>query len=595
MSSNWIRSTKNLCAPFFFLACLLIFFQNCDNRFSSSESDQTSFSLGAEGRENFPYETVALPNGDDNFIDAVYKEVANPSSKTLVPFTYDKKNLSISFHLDLPADLLILFSNPSTETPETQLSKGHPSALAKLSAFPFFNRNGADYYSLSSQTESSSGLTGFKFGEGRHEFQMPNHAIENIYIIRLASLSVPPGDEDPKDDKDPGSETDPTEPTSTGVNQGRIGTAVRTIEVSNVSQLTAALSNARAGDHIRLANGTYAGTFSTSSAGTASAPIVIKSANFLKATLSGRIILKHGFNVVYGLTFATPQVDGNVLIDADDSRVIRNNFPNIGARGVKVERNQRKRFEIAYNYFRGGANPIQILITPNGTQALKGWVHHNHLKGCSGSSIEQGTSERHSAVPVEMLTEYNLIEECGNNTALGFKCSKSVMFRNTLRNCGNANLQSRSGRNNKFIANSSIGGGGVLLRGEGHLAIGNYKDNAFTGAWNDHTSPAGTMEQAQFEKGGFTGTQWASGNSTLWIGNIPHVRIGGGSSEQSVFPRNNRVESAKGSAGWLLVSGRNINTTTSATQSMPVPTYRILLPADVGPNAGPVGPSWKDF
>jgi hypothetical protein len=249
---------------------------------------------------------------------------------------------------------------------------------------------------------------------------------------------------------------------------------------------------------------------------------------------------------------------------------------------VRVARNQRKRFEIAYNYFQGGANPIQILITPNGTQALNGHVHHNHLKGCSGSSIEMGTNETHSAVPVEMLVEYNLIEECGDNTALGFKCSNSTMFRNTLLNCGNANLQSRSGRNNKFIANACIGGGGCLLRGDGHLAIGNYKDDTFTGSWNDHVSPAGTMRQAQFEQSGFSGTQWSAGDNTLWIGNIPSVRIGGGSSTHDVMASNNRVEASP----FVLVPGKQTGTTTAETASREVPIYTVLTAAEVGPEAG---------
>lgn len=373
-----------------------------------------------------------------------------------------------------------------------------------------------------------------------------------------------------------------------GGNEGTIGDPLRVVNVTTAAQLAAALNAALPGDHIVLANGTYSGTFGTTKAGTSGQPIVIKALNDRVPVINGRIVLNNPFNTVYALSFSSAQTDGNITIDADDCRALRCNMPAIGARGIKVLRNQRKRFEIAYNYIEGGANPIQIQITPGGTQALNGHVHHNHLKGCSGSSIEMGTNENHSAVPVEMLVEYNLIEECGDNTALGFKCSSSVMHRNTLLNCGNANLQSRSGRNNRFIANACIGSGGCLLRGDGHLAIGNYKDDTFTGSWNDHTSPAGTIRQAQFEQSGFTGTQWPAGDNTLWIGNIPHVRIGGGSSTATVVALNNRVEASPAT----LVAGKHSGTTTSPMPSQEVPIYIVLNAGMTGFAATPAGPPY---
>src|SRR5689334_742158 len=49
----------------------------------------------------------------------------------------------------------------------------------------------------------------------------------------------------------------------------------RAVDVTTADQLTAALANATAGDEIRMADGTYAGTFMSAAPGTAAAPVVI--------------------------------------------------------------------------------------------------------------------------------------------------------------------------------------------------------------------------------------------------------------------------------------------------------------------------------
>ncbi|MGL5909207.1 MAG: hypothetical protein ACRCZP_04340, partial [Phycicoccus sp.] len=65
-------------------------------------------------------------------------------------------------------------------------------------------------------------------------------------------------------------------PTRTVVRGGTLGPAgsiVRTVRVSTSAQLTAAVANARPGDAIRLAAGTYTGKITINRSGTASAPI----------------------------------------------------------------------------------------------------------------------------------------------------------------------------------------------------------------------------------------------------------------------------------------------------------------------------------
>jgi F5/8 type C domain/Right handed beta helix region len=73
-----------------------------------------------------------------------------------------------------------------------------------------------------------------------------------------------------------------------------VASAVRIINVSTASQLTAALQNALPGDEIRMADGTYAGRFIISRSGTAAAPIVLTGSRAAVinggGTGSGRIV-----------------------------------------------------------------------------------------------------------------------------------------------------------------------------------------------------------------------------------------------------------------------------------------------------------------
>src|SRR5689334_23818521 len=73
-----------------------------------------------------------------------------------------------------------------------------------------------------------------------------------------------------------------------------VASAARIVNVSTASQLTAALQNAMPGDEIRMADGTYAGHFTISRAGTTSAPIVLTgSRNAVidgQSTSSGRAV-----------------------------------------------------------------------------------------------------------------------------------------------------------------------------------------------------------------------------------------------------------------------------------------------------------------
>ncbi len=371
-------------------------------------------------------------------------------------------------------------------------------------------------------------------------------------------------------------------------------TALRTVNVSNRTQLLAALDvgEVQPGDHIVLANGTYSGDYTTEKAGADGAEIVIRAANPQMAVISGRIILNHNYYTTYQLSLPNiNSYDGNVYVDADYCRVLRCKFDGAG-RGVKLARTSPRYTEIAYNYFEDNLNAIQVLIATSGSVRQYTHIHHNHVKGGSRTQMEHGSNESHSDTPSASTIEYNFFEDnsSAGSYVLGLKSSEHIVRFNTIKNAGTTYCQQRHGRDCQWIANAFINSAGCLIRGVGHLVMGNYKSpGSPTGRFADIGPQAGSIRQAEFESRPVTGeTDWPACDDSTFIGNLPLVRIGGGGSDSTYNnagtlckPRNIRVESAEGA--WLIDredgSYPSVRTT---TESQTVPLYVVLTAADVG-------------
>ena len=110
--------------------------------------------------------------------------------------------------------------------------------------------------------------------------------------------------------------------------------ATRVVNVSNASQLSSALANRQAGDHIVLANGTYSGNFSIDGNGTESAPIVIRAANLIQARIVGNSTLTVRGNHVWtwGLQFDGKRNGGGCIdITGLRHKIIGCRFFDIGS------------------------------------------------------------------------------------------------------------------------------------------------------------------------------------------------------------------------------------------------------------------------
>lgn len=362
-------------------------------------------------------------------------------------------------------------------------------------------------------------------------------------------------------------------------------TPLREIHVDSTEQLVEALGRAQPGDHIVLAGGTYPGGAVVSANGTASEPIVIRPAEPFAATLAGALELNGSWNVAHSLRFQGS--DARAVVRGNDCRVLRCYFNGTRSEAIEI-RDGAQRAELGYNEIRNyGAGAkfgraIDIRLSDAGPAVKDPWIHHNHILDHlvdRGTSIGVGASAATSMQMVGALIEYNLIERSNSTTPLGCKASGCIFQFNTVRNSTNGTLQNRQGSYNKFIGNACINSGGVFVRGVGHEVIGNFKDDALTGNWWDHGAPTGTV--SSIEGPTVRGTQWPIGESCLFVGNLPFVRIGGGSSKHLLPAVANRVEASD----VVLVDGRNIDTTTASSTRIAVPPYVVLHPADVGPRA----------
>ncbi|MFL5578210.1 MAG: right-handed parallel beta-helix repeat-containing protein, partial [Gemmatimonadaceae bacterium] len=109
--------------------------------------------------------------------------------------------------------------------------------------------------------------------------------------------------------------------------------ATRVVSVSSASQLSSALSNARAGDRIQLADGTYQGQFKLNASGSASQPIVLCGSR--QAVIQTGSLTSGNGLVIYGdywrlIGFTVTKSMGGIAIVGGNYNVI----DNLEVRGV---------------------------------------------------------------------------------------------------------------------------------------------------------------------------------------------------------------------------------------------------------------------
>ena len=303
--------------------------------------------------------------------------------------------------------------------------------------------------------------------------------------------------------------------------------ALRTVNVGNNSQLSAALSAALPGDEIVLANGNYAG-FTMTKSGLGPEPnnlIRIKAQNQGGAVInSGVVHFKNTAHVtVEGITITTPganrsfdNVNWNVAVlfeSADYSRLTRSTLKLSGQPantywvmlGGDSNHNRIDHNEIGpdpgsgiYIWPRGNPNIPGVSFTPaedrgpwahgegpyNPNMARHTRIDHNYIHGHTQreSIILGGIGMTGDYQDTATIVEHNLFENNrGDSELISIKTSGSTIRYNTVRN-GYGAIVNRAGNGSRIHGNTMLQGGadgslGIRIHEMDHEVYNNYIEN----------------------------------------------------------------------------------------------------------------------
>ena len=371
---------------------------------------------------------------------------------------------------------------------------------------------------------------------------------------------------------------------------GKLPRSKRTIKVGSSAELTNALMNANAGDHIVLADGTYEGNFTLSKDGTAKAPIIVRAENPHNAILTGIFNIDGAHAWLFQLKFQP----GRMQISAPDAKVLRCKFHNnnIPPNIIGIRHNAQ-RAEIACNEFRDYGDPdvkwfLTIRVYAGGDIYPQDvHIHHNYLLNQRSHSgiIGIGVSKSNTDSEIRAIVEWNLIENA-RYTAVHVKSAKNMIRFNTVRQIDYtepSGYLSRHSYSNTFIANVSLNASGVRVYGKNHRVIGNYNDDARKNANNYHAALRGTIFQDDFKSSEENHQPVAEG--CLFSGNIGGLAIGSGYSHQKLKAINNIIEAHIGEIIYVEDYHSGTIDKRDSPPSVPIPKYVILNPGDVGPDA----------
>lgn len=373
---------------------------------------------------------------------------------------------------------------------------------------------------------------------------------------------------------------------------------LRTIDVSNDSQLASALAGAQPGDRIRLAPGTYSG-FTINVSGTITNPIVLTWMGTSMPLISGGVTVNGSDIWLHRLKIRTATVAGTrvkvvrCIVGGESSVFVttgatdRGNstlwsacrFQNFTTRGLAV---------------RTDGTPTASGTTIQRCHFTSPDPNASAARTALGLGVTQMPGGTPSRYALNALVEANLFENVDGGSdgeSIEVKSSANTIRRNHLKGCRWLSL--RFGQNCHVLGNRfeqpAAAMSGIKVRGDNHK-IG---DNVFSGHSRNDTiriSAGNQTMDANSEASPGT-TPWDGNNDYPTCRNVLVFRnsLGGAgvfvgyqqTSSETLPARDTRLEAQAGTIAYGLHTG----TSSASSSSEPVTNPVTLTAGDVGPDA----------
>jgi poly(beta-D-mannuronate) lyase len=261
--------------------------------------------------------------------------------------------------------------------------------------------------------------------------------------------------------------------------------------VTTMAALQKAVSEAKPGDVITLADGNYDQSFKLKGNGTSDKPIVVRAQTLGQVGISKPVTIQGRYVTLLGVNFTK---QGSVNMNGVGLRLSRCSMSNVGSgqwvtansgcRKLEIDHCLFEKKENNRNRARGG-QLFQIMVRNKGEEHH---IHHNHFrdipkgKGNGFETIQLMTSGNPfnpTGDDCGTVIEDNLFERCnGEAEIISVKSNGNIVRRNTFREC-RGSLVLRTGHRNQAVANIFIGGketgsGGIRLQGKDQVVANNY-------------------------------------------------------------------------------------------------------------------------
>ena len=321
---------------------------------------------------------------------------------------------------------------------------------------------------------------------------------------------------------------------------------LRTVTVDTLTELRSSVSNAQAGDLIKVINGSYdvSSAITVSRDGTSANPIVISAETVGGVTFTGSA----GFNldgashvVIRGFKFAyTAGSPGMKIDNSSYVRLTRNRFELRGtseSHWLMIDGTSHHN-RIDRNTFANKSTQGNMLtFNGTGTEVVKNNViernyFYNHTYGGTngGECMRVGYSGWKFSNGYNTI-QNNLFERCnGDPEVISNKSSNNYFKYNTFRN-NDGSLVFRHGHGSTAVGNFFITNiGGIGVYGDDHRIINNYfESNTGTGVRASICIGSGDRQDETTDSAGYDASERVLVAFNTLVSNSTHIDVGTGS------------------------------------------------------------------